>query len=113
MRKPELMLELLEEMSRDDLGRLTVPMTYDMTDEAREHRHHVELLVDTGHAEWTGSEQHIARITNAGYDFLNATNNPTTGQMATSKFIELFNSGVPYARAAQAVVDIVTKAMGS
>ena len=108
MRKPELMLELLEEMSRDESGRLHIFPRFE-----RERRHHIDLLVDAGHAEWSGGERSTARITNAGYDFLNATSNPASGQAATSKFIELFNSGVPYARAAQAVVEFVAKAMGA
>ena len=102
MRKPELMLELLEEMSKDESGRLHILRRFD-----RERHHHVELLVDAGHAEWLAEEQTTARITNAGYDFLNAARNPTTGKKALSKFIELFNSGVPYARAAQSAVDFV------
>ena len=113
MRKPELMLELLEEMSKGPLGRLVIPMMMDMSELEQERYHHVELLVDARHAEWTGSERSIARITNAGYDFLNAASNPTTGEPATSKFIELFNNGVAYARAAQSAVDFVAQAMGA
>ena len=113
MRKPELMLDLLEEMSKDPMGRLVIPMMMGMSDREQEHYHHVELLVDAGHAEWTGSERSVARITNAGYDFLNATSNPASGQTATSNFIELFNGGVSYARATQSAMDFVAKAMGA
>ena len=108
MRKPELMLELLEVMSKDESGRLHILPRFD-----QERHHHIELLVDAGHAEWLGEKRHTARITNAGYDFLNATSNPASGQTATSKFTELFNSGVSYARAAQFAVDFVAKAMGA
>ena len=113
MRNHELMLSLLEEISKDDFGRLIIPMTYGMDDQGQRRRHHVELLVDAGHAEWTSSKQEIARITNAGYDFLNAANDPRNGEKAKAKFVKLLNSGVPYARAAQTVVEWVAKAMGA
>lgn len=71
--------------------------------------HHVELLVDAGHAEWLSDKRCAARITNAGYDFLNAATNPKTGKEAKTKFVDLFNSGVPYARAAQAAVELAAR----
>lgn len=113
MRDPELMIGLLEEMSKNDVGRLSIPRTL-IVDEQRQHRRqHVELLVDAGHAEWLGAKQQTARITNAGYDFLNATTNQSSGQKAKAKFIELFNNGVAYVRAAQAAVEVVAKTMGA
>ena len=114
MRDPELMLSLLREMSedKDKMGRLIIPMTLDMDERQLQRHHHMELLVDAGHAQWTNDDHHIARITNAGYDFLNAATNPTHGEKAKARFVELFNSGVAYARAAQAAVDVVAKAVG-
>ena len=109
MRDAQLMLSLLEEMSTRDSGTLVFVKPSDgHTGEGHRRYHHAELLVDAGHAEWVVDGHHIARITNAGYDFLNVASNQTTGKQATSKFIELFNRGVPYARAAQTVVDWVT-----
>ncbi len=80
--------------------------------EAQQRHHHMELLVDAGHAQWTNDDHCMARITNAGYDFLDAIRSPASGKQATAKFIE-FNGGVSYARAAQAVVDFVAKTMGA
>lgn len=108
MRDPELMLSLLDEMSRDGMGRLAIPMTFGMGEQEQRRRHHVELLVDAGHVEWQGGKQDIARITNAGYDFLNAVTNPKRGKEAWSKFVDLFNGGVSYVRAAQSVVNLAS-----
>lgn len=113
MRDPELMLSLLEEMSKKDEGTITAVKPGDgYTGEAHRRHHHVELLVDAGHAEWLSDARSVARITNAGYDFLNAASNTRSGVRARSKYIDMFNSGVPYVRAAQAAVDLVSKAMG-
>ena len=112
MRDPELMISLLKEMSEDDMGRLIIPMTYGMGESKQQRRHHVELLVDAGHAQWAGGKQDIARITNDGYDFLSAATNPKHGEKAKSRFVDLFNQGVSYARAAQSAVDVVAKVVG-
>ena len=112
MRDAELMISLLKEMFEDDMGRLIIPMTFDMGEREQQRRHHVELLVDAGHAQWTGGKQDIARITNAGYDFLSATTNPAHGKKVSSRFVELFNSGVPYVQAAQAASELAAKAIG-
>ena len=110
MRDPKLMLSLLEEMSERASGTLPVFKPGDgYTGESHRRHHHAELLVDANHAEWVDDGHQVARITNAGYDFLNAASNPATGKRATSKFIELFNNGVAYARAAQSAVDLVNK----
>lgn len=110
MRDPELMLALLDEMSKRDSGRLPVVRPGDGHEgEGHRRHHHAELLVDAKHAEWVSDGHTVVRITNAGYDFLNAATNPKTGEEAKTKFVDLFNSGVPYARAAQSVVDLVAK----
>ena len=83
------------------------------TGDLHQRHHHVELLVDAGHAEWTGDGHEVARITSAGYDFLNAAQNPNNGEKAMAQFVELYNNGVSYARAAQATVELVAKAMGA
>lgn len=113
MRDAELMLSLLKEMSDEAMGQLVVPMTMGMSEEEQRRRHHVELLIDAGHARWGGNQQQIARITNAGYDFLNAASNPENGERAKGRFIDLFNGGVAYGRAAQAAIELVAKAMGA
>jgi len=65
MRDTESMLALLKKMSEDIKGSLEVHRRY------RKSYHHAELLADTGHVTWIGPAW--ARITNKGYDFLNAT----------------------------------------
>ena len=113
MRDPGLMLSLLEEMSRSDEGTIAAVKPGDgHTGEPHRRHHHADLLVDAGHAEWMGAGHSVVRIINAGYDFLNAATNPTHGEKARSRFIDMFNNGAPYARAAQAVVDVVAKAVG-
>lgn len=109
MRDPELMLSLLEEMSKSGGTLLIPPLRHA---EYRQHRHHVDLLVDAGHAMWMSERRESVRITNAGYDFLNAASNPKNGEQAKSKFVDLFNQGVPYARAAQSAVDFIAKVVG-
>ena len=113
MRDPELMISLLKEMSEDNMGQLIIPMRIGMGVPEQQRHHHVALLVDAGHAAWMSGQQSVARITNAGYDFLNAATNPKHGEKAWSRFIDTFNSGVPYARAAQAAVELVAKTMGA
>ena len=113
MRNPKLMISLLKEMSKNDMGRLITPLEMGMDEREQQRYHHVELLVDAGHAQWASDNHQTARITNAGYDFLNAATNPRDGEKATAKFIELFNGGVSYARAAQAAIEVVAKAMGA
>lgn len=107
------MISLLKEMSKNDMGRLITPLEMGMDEREQQRYHHVELLVDAGHAQWASDNHQTARITNAGYDFLNAATNPRDGEKATAKFIELFNGGVSYARAAQAAIEVVAKAMGA
>ena len=114
MRDPELMLSLLEEMSKSDEGTIVATKPGDgHTGQAHRRHHHADLLVDAGHAEWMGDVRDVARITNAGYDFLNAATNPKHGRKVWSRFVELFNSGVPYVRAAQTACELAAKAMGA
>ena len=114
MRDPDLMLSLLEEMSRSDEGTIAAVKPGDgHTGEPHRRHHHADLLVDAGHAEWMGAGRSVVRITNAGYDFLNAASNPKNGAQARTKFVDLFNDGVTYARAAQAAVEFVAKGLGA
>ena len=105
MRDPELMLSLLREMAGDDYGRISMPATFGMAAAEQRQRHHLELLIDAGHAEWTSHQKSIARITNAGYDFVNAVDQ---GEPYLRKFLERFNAGVRYAKAAKEVVDLLS-----
>ena len=105
------MLSLLERMSKSDVGAMQAPALRDA--ESRRQRHHLDLLVDAGHAMRTDEQRSSVRITNAGYDFLEATRNQAHGQKAKAKFLDLFNQGVPYARASQAAVELVPKVVGA
>lgn len=62
----------------------------------RPRHHHVELLVDAGHAQWLDEFQRGARITNAGYDFLNAVDNQPK---AKQRFLDAYRASIPYAEA--------------
>lgn len=105
MRDPDLMLKLLREMSDAEMGRKTVLRTYGMSEAEQAERHHLELLVDAGHAKWIESGKHTARMTNDGYDFLSAIDR---GKGTKAKFTELFNDGVPYVKAALEIVKMVS-----
>ena len=119
MRDPKLMLSLLEEMSERASGTLPVFKPGDgYTGESHRRHHHAELLVDANHAEWGGRwppscPHHQRRLRlpqrGGGGGGGGGASNPATGKRATSKFIELFNNGVAYARAAQSAVDLVNK----
>ena len=113
MRNPELMLELLREMSADPSGHVMAPLHMGMGADQQGRRHHVELLVDAGHAEWVvpskGGRPSIARITNDGYDFLNAVEN---GEGVKAKFLDMFAKGTPYAKAAADALSMALKLGG-
>ena len=121
VRDPELMLALLRQMAREDSGELHLNALGQSTN-FQKYRHHLILLVDAGHAQWETDhrslpiirdvalrERSVARITNDGYDFLNAVDQ---GESYRLRFIKLFQDGVPYVKAAIEVVNLVGKASG-
>ena len=108
MRDPDLMLNLLREMAHDPGGQMMAVRTMGMSNSQRAEYHHLELLVDAGHAQWTGSKQNMARITNDGYDFLNAVEH---GKGTKDRFVELFNNGVPYVKAALEALKLTQSAL--
>ena len=69
MRDPEVMLSLLREMAGNDDGSIAA-LHVGMSSDAQRLYHHADLLVDAGYAQWTSIG--VARITNAGYDFIDA-----------------------------------------
>ena len=103
MRDPELLIDLLKEMSDDDLGRAIVPLTMGADKDGFHRHHHAELLVDAGHAEWTGMDEQIVRITNAGYDFLAAVDKQPK---AKGRFLDVFNAGASYMHAALKAIEL-------
>lgn len=64
MRDVDAMIAALRQAAETPEGRILAPLTSD----GIETHHQVELLVDCGLAEWVSDD--IARVTNAGYDFL-------------------------------------------
>lgn len=107
MRDPELLISLLQEMSETVDGQIHVPQTLGMSEEKRNRIHQIDLLVDAGHATW--QHKGVARITNDGYDFLNAIDKQPA---AKERFLELFNNGATYIKAALEAINIATRALG-
>ena len=104
MRDPEVMLSLLREMSDDDNGWIVMPATMGMSVHAQRRRHQLQLLIDAGHAQWTTSQMSVARITNAGYDFINAVGRRENVRV---KFFERLNDGITYLNAVRAAMDLL------
>ena len=112
MRDPEVMLSLLREMAGNDGGWIVAPAQahMEMSHEDGERRcHHVELLVDAGHAQWNNDQELVARITNAGYDFIDAVEKQ---ERVHTKFLELFKAGSPYLMAAKAALEVLKMTEG-
>ena len=104
MRDPELILELLRDMANVPNGTVTMPLYYGASEQERKIRHHVDLLTDAGHAEWIGEHRDVVRITNEGYDILNAIEQ---NEELKNRFIDRFKRGMPYI---PNTLDIVKKA---
>ncbi len=51
MRDPNLMISLLHEMAEEASGQIMSLQTIGMSNEEQIRRHHLDLLVDAGHAE--------------------------------------------------------------
>ena len=98
-------MSLLREMAGDNYGRLVMPATLGMSAEKQKQRHHLELLIDAGRAEWTGQQESIARITNAGYDFINAVDQ---GEEFIRKFLDLIGKGIRVGKAMDTIVELVS-----
>ena len=68
MRDVELMIEILEKLADEPTGRIVVAAYGGGAGRAA--LHNAELLSDAGLVVWTSES--VVRITNEGYDFLNA-----------------------------------------
>ena len=101
MRDPEIILDLLREMANAVDGRLNFVMTAGMDDEGLTVMHHLELLRDAGHVEW--EQRRLPRITNDGYDFIEAVDKNET---IKQRFLKLFNEGRPYLSAVKAALEL-------
>ena len=102
------MMSLLRDMASDSYGRMTMPASFGMSAEEQKRRHHLELLIDAGRAEWTGAQESIARITNAGYDFINAVDQ---GEEFISRFLNLVSKGIKVGQAMDTIVELVSKSV--
>lgn len=116
MRDPDLMIQILAYMAEQPSGRLRVAslafglggaIANEILDEAE--RHHVDLLLDSGYVQWHDEHHTVVRITNDGYDFLNAIQQDTT---LKEKFMTYFNRGVSFADAATKIVALARAAIG-
>ena len=105
MRDSDLLIQMLGEMAQDPSGRILVPW---YAGEDGTNVHHAELLVDAGHADWTS--EGVVRITNDGYDFLNAIQAQPKAKVEFKKY---FDSGLPYADAAMKAIEFVKGLFGS
>ena len=105
MRDPELMLDLLREMAESADGRMMVVQRFGMSEDERKRIHHIEMLSDASHVDWLSDS--MARITNEGYDFLQAIQQ---GDTYRTKFIERINKGIEYVRVAAEIIKLVQQA---
>ena len=104
MRKHDLLFSLLREMAEEPDGQIIAVATMGMSEQESERRHHVEILVDAGHAVWN-PQGSMARITNSGYDFIEAVDK---GRGVMEMFNDLMEKGIPYVQAAQAVLNYMS-----
>ncbi len=102
MRNIGTMIELLEEMSNAVDGQLVMVQTMGMSETERAHNHHAELLIDTGLATWQSDS--MIRITNSGYDFLNAINQDPPKYISKCK--ELIGQGKELLEVVKTVMSI-------
>ena len=102
MYKPELCIQLLEEMADKQDGTIVDIRSGRVS----ERRHHIELLVDSGLATWRGSRSTptLVRITMHGYELLNGVNNL---QEAYEMFMKAASIGLPLFQAFIKVQEIV------
>ena len=95
LRNPDTLLSLLRRIAATPNGQILLPRTYGMDEVKQKELHHLDLLVDAGHANWVSKD--MARITNAGYDFIEAVDN---NQQSKKAFFDALGKGIPYVQAA-------------
>ena len=103
MRNPELMIELLEEMSKERSGSILVIRRLGMSVTDLKRLHHVELLCDVGLVQQKSDSSF--RITNAGNELLGAFNRDRT--INFSKFKKFLQDGIELAESVRRVIDFV------
>ena len=107
MRDPDLMLNLLREMAESASGRMLVVQHFGMSDDEQKRVHHIEILSDAGHVDWISDS--MVRVTNDGYDFLNAVEQRPD---LKATFIERLEQGIPYIRVAIEIVKLALSPIG-
>ena len=103
MRNFEQMFKLLEDMADEPGGLIIVRKHLGMSSEERAEAHSVQLLTDAGLAIWESDSG--VRITNQGYNFLNAVKQDRPKYIAKAK--ELLGQGKSLLAVAAKVVSIV------
>ena len=103
MRDVELMVKSLEEMANQSRGLILVPRTLGMSKAHQMKLHNIDLLTDVGLAVWVSDSG--VRITNDGYDFLNAVNQDRSKYVALVK--DFLDQGKTLLGAVSNVVSIV------
>ena len=82
---PDEMMSLLREMARNPLGEIIMPNTLGAGEDYYMKRRRLELLIDQGYADWTGPQESIARLTDAGFHRIEAL-------LGASAFLSLLES---------------------
>ena len=112
MIKPERIESLLKEMAESTNGQIVCPTTIG---DLGEDRHHIEILVDEGLADWiypeSGRSPSIARITSNGYKFLGFLSTEHRSN-ANSKMVEDFRSAIGVVAVGVAIAKIVASVFG-
>ncbi len=103
MRDVELMIKSLEEMANRPGGLILVARTLGMSETQQTRIHNIDLLTDAGLAVWVTDSG--VRITNDGYDFLNAVNQDRPRYVGMVK--ELLAQGKSLLAATSNVISIV------
>lgn len=104
MRNPEQMIAILKEMADSPAGDLIVSPYMGMPEEEEVRIHQVELLTDSGLV-YEKSDSYF-RITNTGYDFLNAVEN---NAQKKQRFMELIGTGTALLEAVNAIVGAISQ----
>lgn len=102
MRDPEILITLLRLMAKQPNGRISIRVYLGMSAEDQKRKHHMELLDDAGLADWSDPNKQ-PRITNAGYDFIEAIDKK---KGAKERFIEVLDTGAPLLNAVGAVASL-------
>ena len=108
MRDVELMIRSLEEMADQSGGLILVPRTLSMSEAQQMKLHNIDLLTDAGLAVWMTDSG--VRISNDGYDFLNAVSQDRQRYVDRAK--ELLDQGKSLFAVVANIVSVVNSLGG-